>query len=89
MSSEKKEPKEITMRAKFAGTCPKCEVGVFPGQLITKDGEKWIHTRCTDDEKSKKEIEFCRCGHAKTGHVKSVCMAEDCLCKSYQEKRKQ
>ncbi len=89
MSEEEKESKEITMPAKFAGTCPKCEVGIFPGQLITKDGETWIHNRCTDDEKVKKQIVLCKCGHSKTAHVKSVCMAKDCWCKFYKEKRAQ
>ncbi|MCK4444846.1 MAG: hypothetical protein KAW09_09895 [Thermoplasmata archaeon] len=86
MPEGEKESKEITMRAKFAGTCPKCEVGIFPGQLITKDGEEWIHSRCADDGSPKKPLEICKCGHSKTGHVKNVCMADGCWCKSYSMK---
>ncbi len=82
--SEEKEPQKIKMQARYQGTCPKCGVGIFPGQMITKEGEQWIHERCTTEE-SEKEIVLCTCGHSKSGHVKGVCMASGCTCRGFKK----
>jgi hypothetical protein len=77
-----KATQKIKMQAKYQGTCLKCGVGIFPRQMIVKDGDGWIHERCADSETGK-EIVLCTCGHSKGGHVKGVCMAGGCSCRGF------